>query len=528
MNIKIKQLSLLCLGSFIFFTVSSCDSFLDHNPDERAQLDTKEKIKKLLVSAYPIDNYSILAELSGDNFIDNNNYISVVQGKASPNLSARYAIHNEIFKWQPVVSSMSQDSPTALWQGCYKGIAVANEALAAIRNLESQGYTKDLSAEKGEALICRAYCHFVLVNIFCEPYKDQKQSMNDLGIPYSEVPEEEVVVDYPRGTVTEVYNKIAKDIEEGFKYIDNDNYTQIKYHFNKKSAAAFATRFYLYKRDYNKVIEYANYVLGNNLSSDLRDWSKAYTGPKDFGYDYIKPAYTCNLLIIPTRSQFSSIFGSLYGHNGDALNGSINGPGPSWNDFPPAFKGKIYVSASQDYGAFIPKYYGMFEYIDPIAGTGYQRVVRVEFTTGETLLCRAEAKIFLGDLDGAIDDLQLWSSSYLVSNDLTIDLIKSFYKVSSKGNSLFVKDFNSAKLSSEFIVTEEQKPFIDCVLHFRRIETIYEGLRWFDIKRYGIEITHASGADNFVQKLTYDDPRRAIQLPGSVIAAGMEPNPRNN
>ena len=30
---------------------------------------------------------------------------------------------------------------------------------------------------------------------------------------------------------------------------------------------------------------------------------------------------------------------------------------------------------------------------------------------------------------------------------------------------------------------------LQCVLNFKRIETIHEGLRWFDVNRYGINIT---------------------------------------
>ena len=68
---------------------------------------------------------------------------------------------------------------------------------------------------------------------------------------------------------------------------------------------------------------------------------------------------------------------------------------------------------------------------------------------------------------------------------------------------------------------------IQCVLHLRRVTTVHEGLRWNYIKRYGIEYSHArSGkADD---ELLVNDPRRAVQIPQEVIAAGLEANPRNN
>jgi hypothetical protein len=59
------------------------------------------------------------------------------------------------------------------------------------------------------------------------------------------------------------------------------------------------------------------------------------------------------------------------------------------------------------------------------------------------------------------------------------------------------------------------------------------GMRWFDIKRYGIEIHRRvvvpSGQVSEItikDELKVDDPRRAIQLPQDVITAGLTPNDR--
>ncbi|MFT3751767.1 MAG: RagB/SusD family nutrient uptake outer membrane protein [Paludibacter sp.] len=70
--------------------------------------------------------------------------------------------------------------------------------------------TLDLSAQKGEALLCRAYSHFILVNIFCQAYKDESASTGDIGIAYVTEPETIVQVNYPRETVTAVYAKIPE------------------------------------------------------------------------------------------------------------------------------------------------------------------------------------------------------------------------------------------------------------------------------------------------------------------------------
>ena len=121
----------------------------------------------------------------------------------------------------------------------------------------------------------------------------------------------------------------------------------------------------------------------------------------------------------------------------------------------------------------------------------------------------------------AVADLQVWNKSHLAPTVLTESIIRSFYTPT---KTLFVKTLNAGKMSSSFVVTAQQEPLIHCVLHFRRIETMFDGYRWFDIKRYGIEINHAIGR-TVVKTLVYNDVRRAIQLPQEVVSAGELPNP---
>lgn len=507
---------LLEVASLLLFLLlfTSCGDFLDTLPDNRTQLNNEKKITQLLISAYPGANYSVLAELSSDNFVDNNSILPV-------NLSSFERMHEEIFAWEAVTSSTQEDSPSYVWERCYAAIAAANHALQAIDELNATDPTLDLSAQKGEALLCRAYGHFILVNIFSQAYKDESTSALDMGVPYVTEPETVVQSKSTRETVASVYANIQKDIEAGIPFISDQNYGVPTYHFNKKAASAFAARFFLYKRDYQKVLTYANDVLTSNPTSLMRDWSKNYDNITAISFDYINTELACNFLILPTSSVFNRIFGTRYGHNGVAMAGSTYGSGPTWTDILPCFNGKLYIRGQQDYGVFFPKCGEIFEYTDKVAGIGFAHVVRVEFTAEETLLCRAEALIYLNRIPEAVNDLQVWNNSHLAPNPLTENRIRSFYVTN---NTLFVKPLNSEKMSSGFIVSATQKPFINCVLHFRRIETMFDGYRWFDIKRYGIEIEHTIGRTS-VEKLVYNDARRAIQLPQEVISAGVDPNP---
>lgn len=70
-----------------------------------------------------------------------------------------------------------------------------------------------------------------------------------------------------------------------------------------------------------------------------------------------------------------------------------------------------------------------------------------------------------------------------------------------------------------------QENLIQFILQMRRIETVFQGLRFADLKRYGIEYIHKLRGEDPVLH-TPGDLRDAVQLPADVIAAGLEPNPR--
>jgi len=517
MNVLKKMILVSIVITSAFFNMS-CSDFLDKMPDNRTTLNSSKKISQLLVTAYPTANISVLTELSSDNFVDNNS----PEVNTTNKLESYERMHDEIFAWEPVVSSSDDDSPFSVWEQCYKAIATANYAIKAIDVLKKEDNSLNLDPQMGEALLCRAYSHFLLVNVFCQSFKDYEASKNDLGIPYITVPENKVLVEYDRSTVADVYRKIESDLEAGIDLINDEKYDVSKYHFNSSAAHAFASRFYLFTRDYEKVIFHATKVLGSNPATVLRNWSVIYDNSDDEANAYVNINEPANLLILPTYSVFFRAFEKKrYAFNGSAQSALSDG-GPVWSGWPPCFSGGWWWTFGQEFGAFCSKVSEMFEYTDKIAGIGYTHVVRTELTADETLLCRAEANMFLGRKSDAISDLNSWCISHGITNELTEERIKSFYKAS---RLVIVKPLNASKMSSTFIVTSDYEPIVQCILHFRRIETVFEGLRWFDIKRYGIEITHMIGSDK-TDVLLWNDKRRAIQIPQDVIAVGMKANPR--
>lgn len=521
---KIFIITLLAIG------LTSC-GFLDKEPDNRTEIKTLAQVNKLLTTAYSNSDFAWICEFSSDNIVDNNSedgsYTRYNLGVSDNKGEGE----NEAFAWKPTTSlgTGDGDSPVRIWEGAYKAIAVVNHALEAMKEIEEQDSTINFASSRAEAYLCRAYNHFVLANVFCMPYRDSLLSSQTPGVPYMTEPERVVYSNADRGTLTELYDKIEKDMLEGLKNV-SDDYDQPKYHFNKQAAYAFATRFYLYKRDYDKVIQYATMALGSNPMSCMRTeyWSKSYSTPEALLHAFSNTNSPANFMLTTTYSTYYRSLNGRYACNRQASYATIDGPGPTWSTDPPCYRKVrgIYLRGDQNYGVFYLNTGEYMEITDKIAQIGYVHNVNPTFTGEETLLCRAEAYVMKRDYANALADLKVWDNSRnigLTSNkpqELTEDIIERYYNRSTcpQRNVLHCSD-----ICPDWNIDNKQNNWLLCVLHFRRLETINQGLRWFDIKRFGIEVRHKQGLDA-AKILTWDDPRRAIEIPPTVIEAGMASN----
>jgi len=66
---------------------------------------------------------------------------------------------------------------------------------------------------------------------------------------------------------------------------------------------------------------------------------------------------------------------------------------------------------------------------------------------------------------------------------------------------------------------------VSAVLHFKRISYIHEGLRWLDILRLKLPVTHRTSSGQTIT-LSADDKRKLLQLPVEVKQSGIDLNPR--
>ncbi len=482
---------------FTLFAVTSCDKFLDEVPDNRVALDDLDKASQLLTNAYSIAAYQFT-----DWMTDNVSYTRGVTLRT---------IHNQAYMWEDMLDDPNEaDTPILFWNETYNAIAHANEVLAVLDELpaETEEDINKKRAVESEALLTRAYGHFMLVNLFARHY-DPETAANDPGVPYVETPETVFIKQYSRNTVQEVYDKVEADMLRGIELLDDSFFQNSgKYHFNRNAALAFASRYYLFKGDFRECIEYCDEMLGDNPSIFIRDlnsdeFQSAASSIEGYPQLYSSPDLPSNLLLMrkislyqrtdfahgPTRELYNDLFDF---HPFQFASDSRENP--------------AYVKG-QD-GLFPARYQSLFERSSLNSNVGLPYNISIPFRGEEVILNRAEANVYRNRVNSAIADLQLLTDKRFDGEDiqLSIGLLRNFYQA----------NFNVSDQAVvlEYIILERQKEFL------------VQGMRWFDIKRYNMEVDHIL-LDGSIITLEDEDLRKVLQIPITAQeVGGLEPNPR--
>ena len=338
----------------------SCDDFLDTNPDNRATIDNEQKVENLLVGAYPDHDHIYVAELVSDNIDD--------YGEGNPE-TERFC--EDTWAWKDE-KEQDNESLESFWESSLVSISAANEVLKAIENLPTSSAMQEA---KGEALMCRAYNYFMLANMFCMPY-DKAKNDTQLGLPYLTEPETQLNPKYERGNMTDLYNHIQADIEEGLPLVNGSYYTVPKYHFTKRAAYALATRFYLFTEQWEKAIEAATLCLGDQPATMLRNWKSMSQMTQSFEAitnQYINADENANLLLLTSYSAGGLFFGpyrynSRYSHGKYLAEHEDIRATQLWGGYTSFYvTPKAYGATNLDKTIFWKLPY-IFEYTDPVVG----------------------------------------------------------------------------------------------------------------------------------------------------------------
>jgi len=487
-------------------TLSGCEDFLSKAPDSSAELNTPDNIAALLVSAYPETSYIWFTEVMSDNATD-----------VGPSAPVDDETLRQAYNWETIEGD-AQDTPDGYWYSCYASIAAANAALEAIDNLILEGYYSrtDLNPLRGEALMCRAYCHFMLVNLFGEHYSPDNAD-SEAGIPYVTAVETEPVVDYDRLSVEDVYDAIQKDFWEGYNLISDNIYTAPKWHFNKQAAATFISRFYLYRgleNDWDSVIFYANAALQNNPGAYLRDWLTTSDESFDvFGKNYSKSEILSNFLIQSNVSTGLRAWYHRYTMDLELLRERVvyGGPHPTQTDITNDFVFINKAGGNTTYGC-----YSVFKFVEEFkrdainANYGIPYVMYTSFVAEEALFNMMEGYVMQENYTKVLELLNMYYSARIIGYDPIAHEVTQARIVEK-----YTNNRNSPDIAPHYSLTQDQKTWLKCIVNIRATEFVTEGQRWFDIKRMHMEIVHDRYNAGPVT-LTANDPRRVLSLPEDV------------
>lgn len=437
-----KKTTILCVLAGAL-AVSSCDSYLDIQPVGKVIPTTLTEYRELLTTAYytsPIDRalteFRTDIQRVSDSEYDKNSYA-------------------DIETWN---DTRQAEATTAFgWSDYYETIYYAN-AVIDKRNAMTEGTADEINQLVGEAYLLRAYQHFILVNLYGQPYTkpgapETKAVPVKLTLDLEEVPS--------RQTVEQVYTSILEDIDAARGLLTKDTWeAALGYRFSKLALEAFEARVRLYRGEWAKAYELAEGVLA--LKPDLEDLNEA---------DALCPnLYNSKETILAYEMMYSS---------------SVARAALLRSEFAAAYYGEGDLR--------LAKYFGAADEAGnrPIEKAGSNQY-RSSFRTAEMYLIAAEAAARDGRLPAARSRL--------------LDLAAKRYTP------------EAYALKETSVNALGQEELIAAILDERARELACEGHRWFDLRRTTRPRLEKT-IDGQAYVLEADDARYTLQIPNNAIEA---------
>ena len=346
-------------------------------------------------------------------------------------------------------------------------------------------YTNSLNATteqknqlRAEALALRGFIHFNLLQLFSQNY-NFTPGASHLGIVYAD---KTIIggVDFPkRLTVAESYDRVVKDLTDAIALFTNQQSLQgPKYSFfNSINTKALLARVALQKRDWSLALTNANEVIatsGTTLLTAINyvsEWEKPNLPVSEAILEFTAPLADDGSIISSSISEYYKFIKSnnviidygRYAASGDVMNlfepGDIRRQAFIENQLP--------VKTTS--GTNNQTFYFTKKFQDN-PGT-------ISIRLSEMYLILAEAQARLGNSSLALDALNVIRTRA-----------------------------NIAALTTPTNLLEQ-------IFLERRRELCLEGHLFFDIARYGKNVTRNSGCISSVCNLTYPNPKYVLPIP---------------
>lgn len=474
-------------------SLTSCGDFLEEVSQDEIKPSTVEDMRQLMnKDAYPYQYYydyylDFLTDDMSCNGCDKSNatYVTYLQNAAA------------IFQFNPEMFDGKETFPDDAdsWKNLYAKIKGCNVVYDYMEKVS--GTEKEKNALKGQVRFLRAYYYLKLVLIYGQPYNGKNVNPDTaLGVPL--ILTMNVTDNFPkRNTLRECYNQIEKDFLEAEALIRENYEADNEFRISTTAVDAMLSRFYLYKGDYAKVIEYADKAIKEGPAlTQLSSFKKSFfdNGIYDsnvsteaiwkYGSESTGTYYSNEMFYGKPPYTVSDDLINLY-EKDDLRDSCYFAMGKNYTT------GEVYRKFSQKTG-------------NHHSGYGPQGI-----RIAEVYLNRAEAKIRLAQNGG--------NQNYL--SEALSDL-----------NKLRKSRFNEGTYHDKNI-TDGQELLTFCLQERRREMALEEGLRWFDIKRLGLSVEHTfidTEGTSKTCKLEANSNLYALPIPYKAIERNhnLKQNPR--
>ncbi len=395
--------------SIVLFTLIlvGCDNFLDIQPVGKVIPQTGKEFRGLLTEAYKsIPDNRGMTTFRTDEMVMNSAISS------TPDIDAFF----DIWTWNDI--NPAQGTFSFGWRNYYYTLFIANYV---IENQDKITEASPIEIEQlvGEAYMLRAYCHFLLANLYGEPYTKAADVTTSKAVPLKLSSDVEEIPF--RDTLDKIYGSILSDLGQAESYMNIENWDLgYNYRFNKLSVDALRSRVLLYMGEWSESLTASQKVLEvkpelSNISSELPNH------------------YTSVESIVALEEIMTSNY--------------INAGGVDRNFY------RLYGSGDLRTGA----YFTVVTASNIRLQKGGSIQFRCTFRTGEIYLNAAEAAANMGSLEEA--------RNYLLT------LAKMRYTDSAYNNKVAAV----GSMTQDALLAE--------IYDERARELAFEGHRWFDLRR---------------------------------------------
>lgn len=439
---KKKVIKSIIVAAILAMT-TACSDFLDITPTGKVIAKTGKEYRELLTYEYkyfPTDRGMTM--LRGDELT------------LSPSVTSSYDYDSyyDIWRWNDVAPSTTTASFG--WRRYYHAIYIANYIIqhqAEITEITQE----DLDQLVGESYMMRAYCHFLLANLYAEPYTTVDPETTR-GVPV--MTEADVNAVPYCSSLKAVYEQVLADIDQAGKRLNVSEWeTGFTYRFNKLSADALRARVCLYMGRWQDALQAAETVVSGH--SALEDLNTSSTLPN--AYNSVESIVALENNLSASRIGIGSVntaFVSLYG-SGDSRRTKF---------FRRVTSSRYTILKGGD---------------DTFLST---------FRSAEFYLTAAESAACLGDRETALSYL-----TPLLQNRLN-------------GTAYEAKMESIDSMSNDELIAE--------IRNERARELAFEGHRWFDLRRGGMpQLTKTYKDETFT--LEVNDSRYTLRFPTEALEA---------